>query len=331
MKTNMTTAIPCHDESLSNPSISVIMPAFNAAHTIVSAINSVLAQSFASFEVLVGDDGSTDGTGERVMAIDDPRVKLFRHNKNVGTGTTRNQLIANARGAWITFCDADDKWDPTRLSILLDVALTNADAIIFDDIMQCVHTNQGALPWRRMRGPHSFGARGKPVRLSTTQLIDSPRMLIKPFFSKALLCKSGATHSTHPYAEDSAFLLKILTHAGVLIYVPYALYLYRLTPISASSHPRRLEMLREVLENAIQNFVNNPEVQIALVRKIARVQRDILYARLVTAIKDHNIPSVFNLVTRHPWMLGKFMRRAFADVSYNLHRLLRGGSSSKEA
>lgn len=97
--------------------VSVVMPARNAARTIESAIASVRAQTDPRWELIVVDDGSTDGTATLVerLAAEDPRIRLLRNAVAAGPGPARNRAIGDARGRWLAFLDSDDLWDPAKL------------------------------------------------------------------------------------------------------------------------------------------------------------------------------------------------------------------------
>ena len=84
-------------EDLILPSISVVLPVFNRADVVGRAIESVLNQQFGAFELIVVDDGSTDGSAEAVRAIDDPRVELIALGRNQGGNAARNVGIRQAR------------------------------------------------------------------------------------------------------------------------------------------------------------------------------------------------------------------------------------------
>ncbi len=85
------------------------MPAFNRAHFIGEAMASVLAQSFTDFELIVVDDGSTDGTVAAAQAVSDPRVRVVSHPQNVGRSRNRNRAIDEARGDYIVWVADDDR------------------------------------------------------------------------------------------------------------------------------------------------------------------------------------------------------------------------------
>src|SRR3954454_10267286 len=94
--------------------ISVVVAAYNAARTVGATLDSVLAQSFEDFELIVVDDGSTDDTADVVEARDDPRVTCVR-TENAGVSVARNRALGRASGAYVAFLDADDMRQPTKL------------------------------------------------------------------------------------------------------------------------------------------------------------------------------------------------------------------------
>ncbi len=91
------------------------MPAWNRADSIVMAVESVLRQSFADFELLVVDDGSTDGTMEALAGVADPRLRRLANPRNLGASAARNTGIRAARADWVAFQDSDDEWLPLKL------------------------------------------------------------------------------------------------------------------------------------------------------------------------------------------------------------------------
>jgi len=106
--------------------ISVIIPCFNAGRYIETAIYSVLSQDWPAVEIIVVDDGSTDGSSQRVSARFHG-VTLIRQ-KNQGVAAARNRGIAEASGEWIAFLDADDFWLPGKLSAQMNELRANPQA-----------------------------------------------------------------------------------------------------------------------------------------------------------------------------------------------------------
>jgi glycosyltransferase involved in cell wall biosynthesis len=98
------------------PIATVVVPAYNSAGTIAETLSSILRQTFTDFEVVVVDDGSTDATARIVQNFGDPRIRLVQQC-NRGLAGAHNTGIANARGRYIAFCDADDLWLPEKLEL----------------------------------------------------------------------------------------------------------------------------------------------------------------------------------------------------------------------
>ncbi|MCJ2180070.1 trifunctional glycosyltransferase/class I SAM-dependent methyltransferase/polysaccharide deacetylase [Novosphingobium album (ex Hu et al. 2023)] len=122
------------------PSVSVIIPAYNASATIDRTVESLLRQTMPDWEALVIDDGSTDSTATTVQrhAAQDPRIKLTKQ-KNAGASAARNTGLAGAQGTWIQFLDADDELSPDHFAVMLEAAQAAPQA----GLLHC--------GWRRIR------------------------------------------------------------------------------------------------------------------------------------------------------------------------------------
>jgi glycosyltransferase involved in cell wall biosynthesis len=109
-----------------NPELSVVMPAYNAAPYVGTAVRSVLDQSFGDLELLVIDDGSTDDTAYAAR-VADPRLRYFKQ-PNSGVAAARNRGLREARGRYVGFLDADDTWNTDKLDRQLAVLRGGAAA-----------------------------------------------------------------------------------------------------------------------------------------------------------------------------------------------------------
>lgn len=94
--------------------ISIIVPLYNKTTHITNTINSILYQTFHKYEIIIVDDGSTDDSIEKVMAINDEKIRLIRQ-QNSGVSAARNRGIKEAKYDLIAFLDADDEWKPDYL------------------------------------------------------------------------------------------------------------------------------------------------------------------------------------------------------------------------
>ena len=129
---------------------SVVIPLFNKASFVGRAIDSVLGQTVTEFELLVVDDGSTDGGSRVVERFHDPRLRLLRQ-ENAGVSAARNRGIEAALGRWITFLDADDEWNIDFLETIL--RLTNR----FSEAGLCATAYSIVTPDGRSRSPKFRG------------------------------------------------------------------------------------------------------------------------------------------------------------------------------
>ncbi len=109
------------------PTVSVIMPAYNCEKYINEAIDSILNQTYADFELLIADDGSTDNTKTIIDHYSDPRIKKYHNKKNLGYLKTSNILITHCKGRFISFQDADDSSVFNRLELLLKEFAKNSN------------------------------------------------------------------------------------------------------------------------------------------------------------------------------------------------------------
>lgn len=106
------------------PLVSVVIPVFNGERFLREAVQSVLAQKYSPIEIIIVDDGSTDGT--ETVAGSFPETVIYLHQTNAGPAAARNQGIEHAQGSLIAFADADDLWPPDKLELQLPYLITDA-------------------------------------------------------------------------------------------------------------------------------------------------------------------------------------------------------------
>jgi Glycosyltransferases involved in cell wall biogenesis len=108
------------------PLVSIILPTFNRAHLLPRAVNSVLHQSYANWELLIWNDGSTDNTEAVLNSYTDIRIHYFA-DINKGYAHSLNQLILQTRGKYLAFLDDDDEWMPSKLEKQISILHRHPD------------------------------------------------------------------------------------------------------------------------------------------------------------------------------------------------------------
>lgn len=137
-----------------SPLVSVIMPAYNAERYIGESISSVLAQTYSNWELLVVNDGSTDGTAAIVEGFKDHRIRLF-HKANGGIGSARNLALRHVRGTFICGLDSDDVMPPRSIASRVQVFQAHPDTDIVDG--QVVFTDATLKKTLRVYNPSFEG------------------------------------------------------------------------------------------------------------------------------------------------------------------------------
>lgn len=132
--------------------VSVLIPAFNAERYVGEAIESAFAQTHTPFELIVIDDGSSDGTAEAVRAFG--KSVRYRRQENEGVGAARNRCVELARGDHLAFLDADDRWDPRKLERQLAAMRSDSRPdIVLSHVRQFVSPDLPAVEAARIRCP----------------------------------------------------------------------------------------------------------------------------------------------------------------------------------
>ncbi len=212
--------------------ISVVIPCFNAADFIRETLFSVLAQTHLPTEIIVVDDGSTDGSAEIAARID-RRIRVIRQ-ANAGESRARNVGIDAAVGEWIALLDADDLWMPEKLEAQLHACAGQPDIV-------CCHTG---LIWQYegfsevAPTPHQVIEGDYSVQNVLRYLMVHP--------SSALIRRSTKVRFPEwtRHGEDALFFADLCL-AGRFAFVPDCLVRYRKHPASQSADVRNIVRCRE--------------------------------------------------------------------------------------
>ena len=183
-----------------NPSVSVIIPTYNRSSMLIRAIESVFAQTYQDFEIIVIDDGSTDRTKEFVAAYSG-RVTYF-YQDHAGINAVRNRGIQEAQGRWIAWLDDDDQWYPNKLSLQVDKIKQLPEPAF----LLCNGFRKG-VPTRNPADHSGFWE-------SMSESFCQPSSWL---MSRELFKRIGGFDTSYEIGEDTAFVMKALIN-GIKIY-----------------------------------------------------------------------------------------------------------------
>lgn len=220
------------------PSISVIVPAYQAEKYLKNCVESVRKQTFQDWELLLIDDGSRDGTRDicDACAKEDDRIRVF-HKKNGGVSSARNYGLQEAKGDYIAFLDVDDRFEFKCLETLWN-ALEQAGA----DTAGCAHLNLWADGTKK---PELLLPEGIYDRQAIREKIVAPLAgdrLVPPLFNgyiwrylfSAEIIRKNRITFEGAYLEDELFLMEYFCCAEKLAVTEQPLYRYFMNPSSAT-------------------------------------------------------------------------------------------------
>jgi glycosyltransferase involved in cell wall biosynthesis len=179
--------------------VSVIIPTYNRARIIKEAVDSVLAQDYKDFELIVVDDGSSDNTAEVLTGYGDDVRVIFQENK--GVSAARNRGIAEACGELVAFLDSDDLWLPQKLSAQVEFFNQRTDALICQTEEIWVRNGIRVNPRQRHKKPS-----GMIFKPSLGLCLVSPSAVM---IRRDLLDRTGGFDETLPACEDYDLWLRI--------------------------------------------------------------------------------------------------------------------------
>lgn len=230
----------------SSPLVSVITPTFNRADYLPFAIESVLSQSVHDFELIVIDDGSTDGTAELMNRyLSDSRIRYLQQ-ENQGQSVARNRGIAEARGQYICFLDSDNAWVKSKIETSLKAFEDNPAAdIVYGDyiVIDGEGAEQGVNRMARYSG-----------RITPQLLRDNFVSMNTTMTRKRCFDEMGGFDNADRLAEDYGLWLRFSTRYQFL-YVPEVLGYYRVMENQISSDKdSRFRANEQLLENFLKTF-----------------------------------------------------------------------------
>ena len=241
-----------------NTSISVVMPVFNAEPYIGEQIESILAQDYQDFELLIGDDGSTDGTAKILKRYaSSPKIRIFENEKRIGSGATRNRLNQIAQGKYISPCDADDIMLPNNLQYLRDYLEEHPEAGMAYASYLMLEVDEYGLfqkpPW----------VRGKK-HTDTWDFVEFVANHAGSMMRRDLVLRVGGYDEEIPILDSVSLTLKLAEITQLDFLSGVVLYAYRRHPLSSSAqHPDWYPTFQKLISEAIKRRSRNELNQVA--------------------------------------------------------------------
>jgi glycosyltransferase involved in cell wall biosynthesis len=184
------------------PDVSVIIPTFNRARKVVRSISSVLDQTFTNYEIIIVDDGSSDGTANSLAQFKhNSKIKCLSHPKNLGVSAARNNGIMASRALLLAFLDSDDYWLPEKLVVQVKFFRQNPKAVVCQTEEVWIRKGQRVNPRKKHRKPSGY-----IFEPSLKLCLVSPSAVM---LKRSLLDKVGFFDENLPVCEDYDLWLRI--------------------------------------------------------------------------------------------------------------------------
>jgi glycosyltransferase involved in cell wall biosynthesis len=292
------------------PVVSVVMPAYNAASYLCEAIDSVLAQTFSAFELIVVDDGSTDDTLTlaRGFARTDSRVRVFT-TPNGGPAAARNVALGAARGEFIALLDSDDLLRPQYLATQIAILVAHPDVSIVTS--NAINLGGGA----NFDGKPFWTGAGTLERVTARDVIaHEDAVCILSVFRRRMCDAIGPFNPTFSGNEDYEFWLRATVAGFVLVrnYEPLASYRRHAGSLS-SDEPRMIRGVLKVLQHIDTLLDERPDEREALRRQVHRFTRELPRADLRASLQRSDAAAAARILRslaadRRGWTLAALAR-----------------------
>jgi glycosyltransferase involved in cell wall biosynthesis len=236
-----------------NPLISIIVPSYNHGHLIHRALNSILAQTYLYWEVIIVDNHSSDKTEEIVSNFSEKRFRFYKINNNGVIAASRNFGIKKALGEWIAFLDSDDWWEPEKLDKAINYASKRKADLVFHNL-KIVRKN--FLPFGRSIGFYDYSKSAFNNLLYAGNSIPNSSVVIKKSTLQAvnLISEDKSKISW----EDYDCWLKVSKLTNNFAYLDENLGFYWLGGGNISNPYRTLKNLESIYLEYISAFLMPP-------------------------------------------------------------------------
>lgn len=282
--------------SMTEPAVSIVIPVYNGERYLIECVDSLRRQHLEDIEIILANDGSTDGTAELCdcCAAQDSRIKVL-HLPHTGLSATRNRGLEEAAGRFVAFVDADDWVDKQMYQHMLDT-ITKKQA----DMVMCAHVNYDgvrdhsvAYPWQHET---IFQSEDIPAKLLTAIVSPinlqgglQPRVwgtVWKCLFDRQFVLRNGIHFPTSfPFSQDVIFLLDVLLHLQKAVFINAAYYHYRNNPHQPSGITQRYNPNVYIDQKRVQQYMQAIVEQVGLADRMT-AQMD--WRNINTVVKGIN-------------------------------------------
>lgn len=283
------------NSSTTQPTVSVVIPAYGLPDYLNEAVESVCRQTFSDYEIIVVDDGSPEEVVDRYKLP--PHVLFIRHEEHFGIGArTRNTGLREAKGAYIAFLDQDDIWLPNKLEVQIaamearpDCGLSFSHYVIVDEDLNPMPKQNKAR--RAIRNPLRKLARGCFIRTPSTVIL-----------RREVLDGCGLFDESIVGSSDWEYYIRVAARYPLLV-IPEALALYRMHP--KQQHWNEPVMRKAKLRSLDKMLQWARAERPALVRDIrrsySRVLRQIAHKQLANCEIEQSIATLKEAIRMWPW------------------------------
>jgi succinoglycan biosynthesis protein ExoO len=292
-----------------SPDVSVIIPCLNAEAFLYRSVQSALDQESCRVEVIIIDDGSTDGTWEKALrlASSDSRIRLLRLGQNKGVSHARNIGMNQALGAWIAILDADDRFLPGRLIRMLSAAEQMDADIVLDHLRG--YNREDEEIWSPLVKNHA-----SPCRVSLEEYLYHARPftgkldwgLLQPILKRDFLAKSSMLYPEDKnHGEDFLFMMSLFKQGARCVLIPETGYEYTLR--SSGWSRTRIDyagMVNDCLKLSLNEKKEGRRTTYKLLCIRASSLYVLIWARLMNGYEDYYKAATCLLMAfRHPILL----------------------------
>jgi len=304
--------------AMKEPLVSIMMPAYNVGKYIGRAIESVLAQTYENLELIIVDDCSTDNTYEIAAGYKDPRIRILRHEQNMGVGPSRNDALSASTGQWVAVLDADDEWLPERLERLIKETDGREDLFLSDLVTMCFDRDGSLILWRVIDYPGLI-TEGHTSILGVEDFLKVGPMNLKPLFPMSVVRNFQLCFEDFHVGEDIDFWAQLFRAGLKLKLIGETYYLYRLTPgsLTSKTHKVNLGMLL-VYEKWITEERTSPAERELWTKLKAKTEERLRYEPFANSLKSRRFPEAIIIAFKDPRVLVTFVKGIPSMLSYRI-------------